>query len=254
MRSFTAVAVVTAASLGVSCSSAHDRKSVRIAAASDLAHAFEEVGREFESRTGIEPIFDFRSSGLLAKQIQEGAPFALFAAASREYVDQVVAAGKCDGKSVVPYAQGRVVVWTPNGVTAPAKLSELADPRFERIAIANPDHAPYGKAAKQALVKAGLWDQLEKRIIVGDSVQSTMQYAQSKTVQAAIVAQSLASVTEGGKFLAVDPDLYDPLVQALVVCGSGEESDAARQFAAYLGGRAGQEIMARYGFVSPSEK
>jgi molybdate transport system substrate-binding protein len=254
VRSLTAVAVVTAASLGLACGGEHGKRTVRIAAASDLVHAFQEVGREFEAKTGIEPIFDFRSSGLLAKQISEGAPFALFAAASREYVDQVVASGRCDAKSVASYARGRVVVWTPNGVVAPTKLSELSDPRFERISIANPDHAPYGKAAKQALVRAGLWDQLENRIVVGDSVQSTMQYAQSRSVQAAIVAQSLASVTEGGAFLPVDPALYDPLEQSLVVCGGGDESDAARQFVEYLESPAGHEVMTRYGFVSPDGK
>jgi molybdate transport system substrate-binding protein len=226
---------------------------VRIAAASDLAHAFEEVGKEFHAKTGITPIFDFGSSGLLAKQIAQGAPFSLFAAASREYVDQAVASGHCDRASITPYARGRIVVWTPTGVAPPTKLADLTDPRFERIAIANFDHAPYGRAAKQALVHAGLWDQLQSHVVLGDSVQSTMQYAQSRTVQAAIVAQSLAVVADGGASLPIDPGMYDPLEQALVVCGSGSDADAARQFVTYLGSKAGHETMTRYGFVGSND-
>src|SRR5262249_23530697 len=160
---------------------------------------------------------DFNSSGLLAKQIENGAPYFLFAAANKSYADDVVKAGRCDAASMRPYARGRLVVWCPAGVAKPNKLEDLADPRFERIAIANPEHAPYGNAAKQALQKAGVWDKIESKIVTSDSVQAAMKYAQTKTVQASLVAMSLAIVTDGGEFLAVDPSLYDPLDQELVV-------------------------------------
>jgi molybdate transport system substrate-binding protein len=237
--------------VGAACSGKSNERTVRVAAASDLSRAFAEVGKEFTSKTGIQPIFDFGSSGLLAKQIAQGAPFALFAAANREYVDQAVASGHCDGKSITPYARGRVVVWTPNGVAAPAKLEDLTDARFEHVAIANPDHAPYGHAAKQALERAGLWSRLEGRIVIADSVQATMQYAQAHTVQASLVALSLAVVTDGGSFLPIEASLYDPLEQSLVVCGTGEQADAARQLVAFLASSAGREIMTRYGFTLP---
>jgi molybdate transport system substrate-binding protein len=245
--------VIAIAIAGFACGKSHER-SLRIAAASDLTRAFEEVGKGFESKTGITPIFDFGSSGLLAKQIAQGAPFALFAAANRDYVDQAVSSGHCDGASITPYARGRIVVWTPSDVPAPTKLDDLTDPRFGRIAIANPEHAPYGKAAKQALQRAGLWDKLEGRLVLGESVQATMQYAQSRTVPAAIVALSLAVISDGGAYLPIDPTLYDPLEQSLVVCGNGEEAAAARQLISFLASSAGREIMMRYGFLLPNEE
>src|SRR5882724_11847142 len=113
--------------------------SVKVAAAADLQKAFTEVGNAFKTRTGIAVDFDFGSSGLLAKQIEQGAPFTLYAAANRSFVDQVVKAGKCDGATAHSYARGKIVVWTPNGVTAPTKLEDLTDARFKKIAIANPE-------------------------------------------------------------------------------------------------------------------
>ncbi len=243
------IAIVVAA-----CSAKPAERVVHVAAASDLTRAFEELGPEITRRTGIRPIFDFGSSGLLAKQIADGAPYSLFAAANASYVDQVLASGRCDPSSVRRYARGRIVVWTPSGVAAPVKLADLADPRFQRIAIANPDHAPYGVAAKQALEHAGLWSSLQDRIVLADSVQAAMQYARTRGVNAAIVAQSLAVVSDGGNSLAIDTSLYAPLDQLLVVCGTGEEADAARQLVELIGSPDGREVMSRYGFVLPDDQ
>jgi molybdate transport system substrate-binding protein len=242
---------VLVAAVLAGCSGRSAQPSVRIAAASDLTRAFEELGRAFEAKTGIAPILTFDSSGLLAKRIDEGAPYALFAAANREYAMEPVQHGRCDGASLRPYAQGRIVVWTPRGTTGPTQLADLADARFARIAIANPDHAPYGKAAKQALTKAGLWDALQAKIKYGENIQATMQFAKTGAVDAAIVAQSLAVVTDGGTSLAVDAALYDPLEQDLVVCGTGAEADRARQFADFVLSAEGREVMTRYGFTVP---
>ena len=229
------------------CSGKSHGKTVRVAAASDLAHAFEELAKDFEKKTGIEPIFDFNSSGLLAKQIEEGAPYFLFAAANKSYVDQVIARGRCDAATAQVYSHGKVAVWSKSA--APRQLADLADARFARIAIANPDHAPYGTAAKQVLEKAGLWDKLQSRIVVADSVQGAMTYAREGQADAAFVALSLAVVTDGGSYMKVDPSLYDPLEQTMVVCGSGVESDAARQLAQFVMSTDGREIMSRYGFT-----
>ncbi len=236
------------------CSSKSSGRTVRVAAASDLARAFEEIGAEFKSRTGITPEFTFSSTGLLAKQIEQGAPFFLFAAANRQFADAVVKAGRCDASSARLYARGRIVVWTPAGTAAPVKLADLADPRFKKIAIANPEHAPYGTAAKQALQKAGVWPQIEDRLVLAENVQATMIYARQGDAQAAIVALSLAVVTDGGAFLPIDQALHEPLEQELVVCGNGEEADAARQLAEFINSREGREVMTRYGFLLPDEK
>jgi molybdate transport system substrate-binding protein len=240
--------------LFVACSSSKPSgKTVRVAAASDLTKAFEEVGREFETKTGIKPDFTFGSSGLLAKQIEQGAPFFVFAAANREFVDQVVKSGRCEAASIRQYARGHLVVWTRNGIAAPVKLADLADERFKRIAIANPAHAPYGRAAKQALEKVDVWAKVADRMVLAENVQAAMRYAQQGEVDAAVVALSLAVVTDGGAFLRIDETLHDPLDQALVVCGNGEEADAARQLVTFIGSREGREIMTRYGFLLPDE-
>jgi molybdate transport system substrate-binding protein len=238
----------------VACSSKSSGHSVRVAAASDLSRAFNELGKAFAAKTKITPLFDFGSSGLLAKQIDQGAPFFLFASANKDFADEVIASGHCDSSSLQAYARGRIVVWCSAAVTPPATLADLADPRFKKIAIANPDHAPYGRAAKQALEKAGIWDTIKDRVVPAESVQTAMQYARTGNVDAAIVALSLAVVTEGGASLAIDQSQYDPLDQMLVVCGKGEEADAARQLVTYISSPEGREVMKRYGFLLPNEQ
>ena len=227
--------------------------TVRIAAASDLSKAFTELGTQFKAKTGITAQIDFGASGLLAKQIEQGGPFSLFAAANRNFVDQVIKAGKCDAATAKSYARGRIVVWTPAGVDKLAKLEDLADPRFKKIAIANPEHAPYGKAAKQALEKSGLWPQLQDRIVLGENIQATMRYAIDHNADAGIVALSLAIEHKDGAYLAIDPELYAPLDQALVVCGGGDGAGFAKQFADYLFSPEGQQLMGKYGFTLPDQ-
>jgi molybdate transport system substrate-binding protein len=227
---------------------------VRVAAAADLSRAFEELGKAFEAKTHITPVFSFDSSGLLARRIDEGAAYALFASADKSYIDDIIKSGKCDASSVRPYARGRIVVWCPNGVQAPKTLADLADPRFQHIAIANPDHAPYGHAAKQALERAGVWDKVVDRVKYGADAQATMQLAKAGTVDAAIVALSLARVADGGTTLPIDQASYDPIDQQLIVCGSGEEADAARQLADFINSPDGREVMTRYGFLAPTDK
>lgn len=252
MRSLVA-ALLVSLSFCAACSSKPAGRKLRIAAAADLARAFAELATEFQAKTGIAVEVEYGSSGLLAKQIEQGAPFALFAAANRDYVDQVIKTGKCDAATARSYARGRLVVWTRTGTMPPAKLADLADPRFRKIAIANPEHAPYGKAAKQALEAAGLWPQIQDRIVLGENVQATMLYARDGNADAALVAQSLATVTDGGASLAVDPALHAPLDQAMVVCSAGDAGDAANQFEAFVGSREGREVMTRYGFTQPAD-
>jgi molybdate transport system substrate-binding protein len=245
--------VLAAIALTAGCSAKSSQRKVRVAAAADLAKAFAEIGKEFEQRTHVTPEFTFGSSGLLAKQIEEGAPFYLFASADKGFSQKAIDAGRCDATSARLYARGRLVVWTANGEPAPMKLEDLARPEYKRIAIANPEHAPYGRAAKQALEKAGVWAQVEPRLIYGSNVQETMLFAKDRNVDAAIVALSLAVVTDGGAFLRIDPAMHDPLDQQLVVCGKGEEADAAHQLVDFIDSREGREIMTRYGFILPGE-
>ena len=220
--------------------------TVRVAAASDLARAFGDVGKEFEKQTGTKIVFDFGSSGLLAKQIEQGAPFQLYAAANKAFAEQVVKAGKCDGASLALYSRGRVVLWSKNG--APAKLTDLADPKYKRIGIANPDHAPYGKAAKQAMEKAGIYDAVKDRLVLTENVQQAMTYAKEGSVDISFVALSLVISNDVTNYLAVELDLHEPLEQTLVVCGTGPATDAARDLAKFIVGDKGRAIMESYGF------
>lgn len=253
LRTRTAWALVLALAAGLlaGCRSHHSAGTVRVAAAADLARAFDEVGKAFTAKTGTKVVFTYGSSGLLAKQLGEGAPFDLFAAASKTYVQQVVDKGVCDGATRAPYALGRLVVWSKGQpLTA---ITDLTDPRFGKIAIANPDHAPYGKAAKQALTKLGVWDQVQSRLVFAENVQVTMQWAQDGSADAAIVALSLATVAQGGTSIPVDPGLHDPLEQELVVCGKGAGAAGAKAFAAFVASPAGRDIMRNYGFKLPGE-
>lgn len=242
------VALVLAACGKGSGSSATE---IKIAAASDLARAFEEVGKAFQAETGIHATFNFKSTGLLATQIVEGAPFDLFAAANISFIDKVVAAGACDGSTKALYARGRIVAYSRG--EAPPSLEALTDPKYKKIGIANPEHAPYGLAAKQALTKLGIWDDLEGKLALGENVQVPMQWANTGDVDVAIVALSLAVVADGGNSLPIDPSLHEPLDQALAVCGKGPAGESAKKFAAFVASERGREIMNRYGFLLPGE-
>jgi molybdate transport system substrate-binding protein len=231
-----------------------DKPAVRVAAASDLALAFKEVGAAFEKQTGQKVIFSFGSTGLLAKQIAEGAPFDLFAAANMSFVDDVVKAGTCDAATKSLYARGQITVWTRKGasVAPPKSLAELADPRFAHVAIANPEHAPYGRAAREALEKSGIFEQLKPRLVYGENVQQTLQFAQSGNAEAALVALSLAMQSDGDWFV-VDDSLHKPLDQALVVCGHSPGREGALAFSQFVASPPGRAIMQRYGFLLPGE-
>jgi molybdate transport system substrate-binding protein len=230
-------------------------RPIRIAAASDLTFAFEELGKRFEQKYQGKPIFTFGSTGQLAKQIAEGAPFDLFAAANVSFVDEVIRAGACDPETKAPYARGRIVVWTPRSGTAaaPGSLAELVDPRFVKIAIANPDHAPYGKAARQALQSAGLWEALRPRIVYAENIKQTMQFAATGNAEVAIVALSLAVASKDGSHFLVDERLHQPIDQALVVCRRGAAPAGGRAFASFVNSPEGREVMKRYGFILPGE-
>jgi molybdate transport system substrate-binding protein len=246
------VAAVLAAA-GVSCGRPRQAEEpLRVAAAADLAKAFEEVGRAFEARTGRTVTLTLGSSGLLARQIAEGAPFDVYASANASFVDDVVKAGACFGDTRAMYARGRIVVWTRQDVPPPASLADLADGRFKQVAIANPEHAPYGRAAQQALSSLGLWDTVKPKLVYGENVQQALQFAQSGNADAALVALSLALVSDGNR-VDVAAELHQPLDQALVVCKGSGRRDAATGFATFVGSDEGRAIMRRYGFLLPGE-
>lgn len=237
---------------GCSKPTSNEKADLKVAAASDLAFAFKEVGEAFEKRTGRKVTFSFGSTGLLSKQIAEGAPFDVFAAANVSFVDKLVADGAALGDTKALYGRGRIVAWTPKDVAAPKSLEELKNDRFQKISIANPEHAPYGLAAQQALKKAGLWDTLKPKLVYGENVQQTLQFAQTKNADVALVALSLALVSDGNT-LDIPGEMHEPIDQALVVCKITKDLEGAKQLTEFIASEDGRQIMRRYGFVLPGE-
>ncbi|HYQ30872.1 MAG TPA: molybdate ABC transporter substrate-binding protein [Polyangiaceae bacterium] len=238
----------------VGCKAPHS-EPLRVAAAADLAHAFAELAPAFnaQSSTPVDLKLSLGATGLLARQITQGAPFDLFLAANVSYVEQVVKAGACDGESVAKYARGRLVIWVKGAGGAELTPASLSDARFKHIAIANPEHAPYGKAAREALTHAGVWSQVSQRTVYGENVQQAFELAQSGNADVAIVGLSLAIGTAQGSWAMVDEASYAPIDQALVVCKHGTNAAGARRLKAFLEAPAGRTILRKFGFLMPGE-
>jgi len=236
---------------GCSAQAATQDGPLLVAAASDLGPAFTELGQVYEQETGRAVTFTFGSSGQLSQQIVNGAPFEVFASASATFVDDVVKAGQADVATVADYALGRIVVWTRGDAGPQASLADLVQPRFRRIAVANPEHAPYGVAAVEALQGAGVYDRVRSRLVYGENVSDTLRLASSGNADVAIVALSLATVEDGGRFTEVPAAAHRPLRQALVVTAEGGRAGAAEDFAELVVSEPGRAVLARYGFAPP---
>ena len=222
-----------------------------VAAASDLIAAFEEMGREFEAAHKIKVVFVFGSTGMLTRQIENGAPMDLFAAANVSYVDQLEQKGLIIPDTKAIYARGRITLWTT--FDSPVKvetISDLTHPEIKRIAIANPDHAPYGLAAKQAFESAGVWETVKPKLVYGDNIRQTLQYAETGNVDVSIVALSLSQQSKG-RWTLVPEQLHQPIDQGLAVIRSTPNEQAARAFASFVTGPRGKEILGKYGFAFP---
>lgn len=228
---------------------------ITVAAASDLRLAFEELGASFEEETGTDVTFSFGSSGQLKEQILNGAPFDVFASANVDFVDEVVAAGKADGSTQATYAFGRIVVYSaseePDAVRT---LDGLTAAGVRSVAIANPEHAPYGVAAEQALRSAGVYDAVGPKLVLGENVSDTLRLATTGNADAAVVALSLVKASDEGTWAIIDEDLHEPLEQAMVVTGFDPgRAESARAFADHVSSPQGRAVMNRYGFVRPDE-
>jgi molybdate transport system substrate-binding protein len=173
----------------------------------------------------------------------------LFAAASVSYIDELDQKGLIIPDSKAIYARGRITLWTPGESTLRLEsIKDLARPEVMRIAIANPDHAPYGLAAKQALESAGIWESVKPKLVYGDNIRQTLQYAQTGNVEVAIVALSL-SIQSRGRWSLIPEELHQPLDQGLGILKSTKKEQLARAFATFLTGPEGRAIMQKYGFT-----
>lgn len=237
-----------------------ERTTLTVSAAADLTYAFQEIAARFQAETGHQVVFNFGSTGQLAQQIEQGAPVDVFAAANVSFVTDLAEKGLVLPDTVQLYARGRITLWTR--ADSPLQLERLEDltrPEVRRVAIANPDHAPYGIAAREALQSAGLWEAVQTKLVLGENARQTLQYAETGNVDAAIVALSLsvpaAAGAQGpGRWVLIPQDLHKPIDQALAVVKGTPHEAVARAFVAYVNSPPGREIMRKYGFVLPGEE
>jgi molybdate transport system substrate-binding protein len=196
----------------------------------------------------------FGSTGNLARQIENGAPVDLFAAANVGFIDDLGRKGAILPETKALYARGRITIWTRADSTLQINgLADLARSEVKRVSIANPEHAPYGLAAREALEKAGVWETVRPKLVLGENVRQALQYAETGDVDCAIVALSL-SIQSDGRWQLVPEEMHNPLDQALaIVKGSGHEREA-REFASFINGTEGRPVMRKYGFVLPGEE
>jgi molybdate transport system substrate-binding protein len=196
-RALLVLAVLLASAVTAPGLAGADDKKITVAAAASLTAAFKEIAANFEKETGARVIISFGSTGMLTKQIKEGAPFDVFFAADVESIDELKKGGFIMPDSVELYAQGSLVlaVNKASGIQA-VELSDLLKPEIRHVAIANPEFAPYGKAAKEALQAKGLWESVKPRLVYGENIRQTLQYIQTGNAEAGIVALSIAGVPE----------------------------------------------------------
>ncbi len=225
-------------------------QTLRIAAAADLQRVLPRLVDRFTKQTATSATQTIDASGRLAEQIKAGAPFDVFLAANLRFVSDLAAAGLIEPASVAPYARGSLVLCLHRAVGDQVKgLADLSRPEIKRIAIANPEYAPYGVAARQALERAGLWSNLESKVVRASSVGQAMTYVQNGDAEAALVSHAL--IVPDVRVIEVDAALYDPLIQGLGIVASTKQHDRASAFARFILSSDGQAILHESGFLSP---
>lgn len=245
--------MAAAALLGSGCRGASDRAAsdpLVVMAAASLNRAMPELLRAFERQENVKGTLILGATGSLAAQLVNGAPADLFFSADEITVDRLMTEGVLDPVTRTHYANGVLLLVTRRGVDAPRTLSELAERRFAVVALANPDLAPYGAAARQIMQSAGVWEALMGRLVYGENVAGTWQLVQSGNADAAFVAQSVVPDNADVGRLMLDPSRYPPLRQAAAVVVTSRHP-AARDFLRFVHGVDGQAIMRQHGFAPP---
>jgi molybdate transport system substrate-binding protein len=222
-----------------------------VAAAANLTDVFAQIGSRFTARSGIRVVFSFGATADLARQIENGAPFDVFAAADIAHVDQLERKGLITPGSRALYARGRLVMWLPPGSNLKAaRIEDITAKEFERIAIAKPDVAPYGQASVESLRALGIWEQVEPKVVYGQNVSQTKQYAATGNAEVAFIPLALFKQGEG-RSIEVKEELHKPIDQALGIVKDSTRQTAARQFVDFLLSDEGQEILSKNGYSKP---
>jgi molybdate transport system substrate-binding protein len=266
--SMTRVLAVGLAALGfvvglVGCSGngRHETaREVRVAAAADLKFAFDELAAEFERKhPEIKVRPSYGSSGTFFAQLSNEAPFDLYLSADIDYPRKLVEQGKAEKQSEFLYAVGQIVVWVPNGSKLDVEalgMNALVDPAVKKVAIANPKHAPYGRAAEAAMQKQGVYDRVKDRLVLGENIAQAAQFVESGAADVGVIALSLAlapAMRERGRYWLVPLDAYPRLEQGGVVLKWAKDREAAELLRGFMTDRQGREILKKYGFILPGE-
>ncbi len=237
----------------------NEKKSAElvVAGAADLSAVLKEVGDRYEKKTGTPVKLSFAASGALTQQIQNGAPFDLFFSADMDYPRQLIAAGDAESSSLYQYAVGKLVLWVPADSSLDVEhqgMNVLLDPSVKKIAIANPEHAPYGRAAVAALKHTGMYDSLSNRLVLGENISQAAQFVESGNAQAGFVAlaHAAAPAMRGkGKYWELPLDSYPPLAQGVVVLSHSQHKKEAADFLEYFKTKEVSELLQKYGFTLP---
>jgi molybdate transport system substrate-binding protein len=232
-------------------------KELVVAAAADLSSALKEVSDSYEKKTGITLKLSFGASGSLTQQIQNGAPFDIFFSADMDYPRQLIASHDADGATLYQYAVGKLVLWVPADSPLDVEhkgMDILLDPSVKKIAIANPQHAPYGRAAVAALNYYHLYDRISDRLVIGENISQAAQFAESGNAQAGFVALAHATspAMQGkGKYWEVPTESYPPLAQGVVVLAHAQHKKEAADFLEYMKSKEVSDLLKKYGFSLP---
>lgn len=233
-------------------------EELRVAAAADLTYAFQDIAARFEKQTGHKVNLIIGSSGNFYSQIENGAPFDLFFSADIQYPQKLEAGGLAEKGSLYRYAIGKIMLWVPNGskLDITKGLAVLLDPSVHKIAIANPAHAPYGRAAVEALKSEKLYDKLSDKFVLGENISQAAQFVQSGNADAGILASSLVvapTMKDSGRYFEIPASDYSPIEQAAIVLASSKNKETARTFINFLKRSEIVKAMESYGFVVPQK-
>ena len=231
-------------------------QDLTVAAASDLQSAMEDITARFQKETGKTVKVIYGSSGNFLQQIQNGAPFDMFFSANQDYPKKLEADGLTEADSFYKYATGKIVVWVPNEskLDISTGLPSLTNSAVKKVAIANPAHAPYGKAAVAAMKSEDVYEKLAGRLVMGENISQTASFAQTGSVDAGIIALSLAlspNLKDKGRYAEIPIKDYPPIEQACVILKSSQHKDTAKAFLTFIKSSGVAELFRAYGFSVP---
>lgn len=245
--------------LGTACNTENSNEeavSLSIAAASDLGPAFNALKEDFEDESGVELTFSFGSTGQLADQIENGAPFDVFASANVSFIERLIETDDIIELSATPYAFGRIGLMMENSNEGIAEtIEDLASPDIERLSIANPAHAPYGMAAEEALINSDMYNDVEEKLVFGRNITDAFVQIETGNAEVGIIAYSLGIANEEDyHFVLLDEQLHEPIEQVIGVVSYSDHTEEGQQFIDYIISGEGKETMEAYGFIVPEEQ